>query len=104
MLKALFKEHRYQKAGASFFVAALITSCFDLVAVPIALLVIVGLIDLWLWYTKQETITKWVHRQFPRWGDMAVVIGILVLSWWLFGPAAFLPLCLGIVTGHLFWR
>lgn len=104
MLKRYFEENKWQKVGALMFVAALIVSCFNQVLIPIILLIGVGVLDLWLLWKREDTITRWIDRQFPKWVDLSIVVCVLALSWWWFGPVGFLPLCMGVIVGHLFWK
>ena len=70
----------------------------------------VGIMDLVLVFRGHETISKWIHRQWPRGIDLAVGIVLVVAAFgfgWLTGfgalPAGVLALMYFIV-GHLLWH
>jgi hypothetical protein len=70
-------------------------------------LVVVGILDLILSYKDRETITQWIHSLFLRQIDVGIMIGLLVLTWWLMGGGegtTFLPILMGCIIGHLFWN
>lgn len=85
-------------------VAAAVLSGFNLVWPAIIALVIVGLLDIALAIKKGEkTLSQWFHKQFHKAIDVTIMIGLLIFTWFVFGPAGFLPIMLGVIMGHLFW-
>jgi len=71
----------------------------------LTVLICIGVFDLYLYFTKQLTISQRIHRMFPRWIDYGIMIGLLGLTWWLGGgPEAFVPVMIGVIIGHLFWQ
>jgi hypothetical protein len=67
-----------------------------------------GLYDLYLELSKQQTVTQKLgvyFRDWPKWAGYVVMIVTVVLGWWLCGGITFaLPLIIGIVIGHLLWN
>ena len=66
-------------------------------------LISIGIIDLVLVYKKEDTISNWIHSLFPKQIDYVIMVGILVFTWFVWGPVGFLPMMLGVIFGHLFW-
>ena len=63
-----------------------------------------GVTDLYLVFKQKDTISQKVQAWTQnKWLDAAIMIGILVLAWWIFTPAAFVPCLGGCILGHLFW-
>jgi len=89
--------------GAALLLIALVLTWLELTWFALAALVLVGVIDIYLVIIKADTISQWVHRQFPKVWDVVVVIGLLVFTWAVFGPTGFLPVLIGVIIGHLFW-
>lgn len=68
-------------------------------------LIMIGLFDLYLYFTGQRTFSQRIHRLLPKWADILIMIGLLVLTWWLLGgEKMFVPVMVGIIIGHLFWQ
>lgn len=91
-------------SGAGLLLAALILTWLELTWFALAALVLVGVIDVYLLIIKADTISNWVHRQFPKAWDMVIMIGLLVYTWAVFGPSGFVPVLIGVIMGHLFWN
>jgi hypothetical protein len=70
----------------------------------LVILIAVGLYDLYLVFKKQKTISQRIHDLFPKWIDAAIMIGLLILTWWIGGIYLFVPVMCGIIVGHLFWQ
>lgn len=68
------------------------------------LMFVLGIIDLWLMFTKRDTISKRYHRMFPQAIDNVIMVITLAAVWILFGVEVFTPVMLGTIFGHLFWR
>ena len=93
--------------GASLIAVALVLTYMRETNYALLVLLIVGVIDLFLEIKFKDlpTISRWIHKLFPETIDVAIMIGLLILTWWLFGGAVgFLPVCLGVIIGHLFWN
>jgi len=74
--------------------------------VALLLLLAAGVIDIILdRKDDMQTISQWIHGLFPKKIDVMIMIGLLIIAWWLGGGIViFLPFCLGAVAGHLFWQ
>jgi len=92
-----------QSIGAVFLVIAFILTIFDLMWYAILSLVIVGLIDIYLVVKDKQTISQRIDSLFDKKIDAGILIGLLVFTWWIWGPAGWLPVMLGVIMGHLFW-
>ena len=90
-------------SGAGFLLTALILTWLELTWFALAALVLVGVIDVYLLVIKADTISIWVHRQFPKAWDMVIMIGLLVYTGFVFGWTGFVPVLIGVIVGHLFW-
>ena len=66
-----------------------------------AALGIVLLIDFWLVYKKQDTITQWYRRKWPKKLDYVLTVGIVVAFVIFHSPIVGLYLCQGTINGHL---
>ncbi len=91
-------------AGVSLIAAAVLAG-FNLVWPAIIALVACGIVDIVLAAKQGEkTLSQWLHKQFHKAIDVSIMIGLLVFTWFVFGPAGFLPIMLGVIMGHLFWN
>ena len=90
--------------GAALLLIALVLTWLELTWFALAALILVGVVDIYLVIIKADTISNWVHRQFPKAWDMVIMIGLLVYTWAVFGPAGFVPVLIGTIVGHLFWH
>jgi len=103
-------SNKLQKLGALFIFIAFILTWLNLGWLAIVSFVTVGLIDLFLVFKDKDTISQWIHRQFPKWGDMLVMVGLLVFTYIAFDQkqitpvSGFLPVLMGVIIGHLFWN
>jgi hypothetical protein len=76
---------------------------------PVALVVLIlfiglGFTDLYLVLTGKKTVSQKVHAwTSSKWADAAIMVGVLILTWWLFTPNVFVPVLGGCILGHLFW-
>lgn len=66
------------------------------------LLIAVGVYDLYLYFTKQKTLSQRVHALFPRNIDLGIMVLLLIGTWALGGLAFFVPVMLGVIVCHLF--
>lgn len=66
------------------------------------LLIAIGVYDLYLYFTKQKTLSQRVHALFPRSIDLIIMVGLLIGTWILGGPGFFVPVMLGVIVCHLF--
>ena len=104
-LKVMFsKDFRAQQIGAALIIAALVMTWYAQVATALIILLAVGILDIVLYVKKKKTISQWVHKLLPKFIDVAIVVGILIYSWSVSGPVGFLPICIGVIVGHLFWQ
>ena len=101
---------KLQKTGSMFIFIAFILTWLNLGWFAIVSFAFVGLVDLFLVFKDNDTISQWIHRQFPSWGDVLVMIGLLIFTYVAFDQkqispvSGFLPVLMGIIIGHLFWN
>lgn len=95
---------RFQKIGVALLISALICTWLKWSWIAIALLGAVGIVDLYLVFTKKMTISQWIHGLFPKYIDIIIMVSLLAFTWWIWGPVAFLPVMTGVIVGHLFWQ
>jgi len=91
-----------QKSGTGLLAISLILTWASRPIEALVCLVFVGIIDLWLCYKKLPTISNWVHDLFSKKIDIAIMIGLLVYTWAIWGPVGFVPVLTGVIIGHLF--
>lgn len=83
--------------------------------VILAVLIVVGIFDLYLYFTKQKTLSQgwlflklgWITEDYrpPKWVMATIMCVLLGLSWWLFGGVnTFIKVLIGVIMGHLFWN
>jgi len=70
----------------------------------LVLLISIGVFDLYLYFEEQKTISQRIHRMFPKWLDISIMIGLLVGVWRIGQQELFIPVMLGVIIGHLFWN
>jgi hypothetical protein len=64
-----------------------------------------GLVDIYLLLAKKKTISQKVQAWTSnRWLDVGIMVGILVLVWWILTPNTFVPCLYGCILGHFFWN
>jgi len=76
------------------------------------ILTITGVFDLWLYFSDQKTLSQgWIFDKIgvmfgpPKWLMRAIMIVLLILTWWLFGGIeTFIKVLIGIIIGHLCWQ
>jgi hypothetical protein len=72
--------------------------------VVLALFIGMGFADLYLVIKKKMTLSQKVHAWTKsKWVDALIMVGILILVWWIFTPNVFVPVLGGSILGHLFW-
>ena len=90
--------------GAGLLALALVLAWLKMTWYVLGALVLVGVIDIFLVIMKADTISQWLHRQFPKVWDMVILIGLLVCTWIFFGgPTSVVPVLIGVIMGHIFW-
>jgi len=78
----------------------------DLTHLAWLILAVVGVIDLVIIYkgrkigVKTLTITQWVRALLPKKTDLPVMLGFIVLVWWLVGPLLALFYTHGFLNNH----
>ena len=90
--------------GAGLLLLALILTWLKMTWFALGTLILVGAIDIILVVLKEDTISQWLHRQFPKAWDMVILIGLLVYTWIVFGATGFVPVLIGAIAGHIFWN
>lgn len=91
-------------SGVALIAAAVFTG-FNVVWAAIVSLLVCGGLDIALAVKKDEqTLSQFIHKQFNNVIDVGIMIGLLIFTWLVFGPASFLPVMLGVIAGHLFWH
>lgn len=93
-----------RKLGALLIALAMLVTWLNLFWIALAILGIIGIIDIILAIKKEDTISQWIHSLFPQWIDY-IVMGIIgFYTWMIWGVEGFLPVFIGIIIGHLFWH
>ena len=90
--------------GALILIIAFILTYFGFWWASLSTFIAVGVIDLFLYFGKRDTISQWIHALFPKWIDVVIMIGLLIFTWVVLGPPAFLTVLMGCTMGHLFWK
>jgi len=80
--------------------------------VILIILIVIGIFDLWLYFTNQKTLSQgWILEKFgiryspPKWLLRVVMIILLGLTWWLLGGVGpFVKVLIGVIIGHLCWQ
>lgn len=93
-----------RKTGAGLIVTAFALTALGFGVAALLTLLVAGIIDILLVTKKQATISNWVHKVIPKRIDNVILVGLVVFTWWMWGPETFLPVMLGVITGHLFWN
>lgn len=93
-----------RKTGAGLIVMAFVLTALDFGVSALLTLLAIGIIDLILVAKKEDTISNFIHKAIPKKIDNLVLVGLLIFTWWMWGPEAFLPVFLGVLIGHLFWN
>jgi hypothetical protein len=71
--------------------------------VSFGVLCAVGVIDLILVGTGQQTISQYIRTLFPTWLDIALMCYLVFQTWMIFKIRGLIPMALGCIYGHLFW-
>ena len=94
-----------QKIGTGLIVAAIILLLLSQASWSIVssyiVLVAVLVVDLWLVYKKEKTITQWYRAKLPRLVDTILTIALVVLFVVVLKPVVGLCFLLGTINGHL---
>lgn len=61
----------------------------------------VGILELTLKWVWNTTITSFARRLLPKTFDIVVILGLIPLTWWWFGPNAAGLLFIGVLLDHL---
>ena len=73
--------------------------------IAIILLTLFAGYDIYRYSRGQLTVSQMYWPLLPLWANMAIIVAIGVVVWWVFGGApTFAPWAIGLVCGHLFWR
>jgi len=96
------KRSPAQVMGVLVMLVAFVLAAFYLYWSAVITFLIVGLLDVVLVLSKQKTISQWVHKQFGKWIDFLIAIGLLTFVWLVYGIEGFLPVLMGVIVGHLF--
>lgn len=70
----------------------------------IIFLSVVGLYDLYRIAIGEKTISQKVHAWTGKWGDAAILVGIMALVWIFLGHEYFATILVGVTLGHFFWN
>jgi hypothetical protein len=62
---------------------------------------LVLILDLWLVFKKERTITQWFRPWLPKWVDYILTVGIIVLFVYFHSPIVGLYMLIGTINGHL---
>ena len=76
-VKIMWNYIRY--SGTGLLIVACLFVYLQLPWVALGTFVAVGLVDIVLVIAKEKTISQWIHRQFPQWGDSLIMIEIPLL-------------------------
>lgn len=64
----------------------------------------VGLMDLFLIDQHLPTVTRCIQTSIPSpWLRAAVMVGLVLVTWWRLGWKVVVPSVLLVTIGHLFW-
>jgi len=66
-------------------------------------LIVVGVLDISLLNTGQQTITQFIQSIVPQWVGLIMVVFFVFTLGFVFGIRQMLPALLGVIAGHLFW-
>jgi hypothetical protein len=92
-----------QLTGACLLIASFVMAFLNMIMFAWITLACVGLLDLYLIYiAKVIRITDWIRALWGHAIDNVVMIGLVVLVWWLKGETIALWFLLGLLNNHLF--
>ena len=89
-----------QKIGTGLLIAALIFLFLKDIAVCYFILITVLIIDLYLVKKKEQTITQWYRKKFPRLIDTILTISLAGIFIYM-DPVFGLFFLMGTINGHL---
>ncbi len=89
-----------QKTGTGLLIAALIFLFLKDIAVCYFILITVLIIDLYLVKKKEQTITQWYRKKFPRLVDIILTISLAGIFIYM-DPVFGLFFLMGTISGHL---
>ena len=90
-----------QKIGTVLLIAALVLLFLQKILYCWIVLGALLLLDLWLIYKKEETVTHWYRKWLPKKVDYILTIGIVVVFVIFHSPIVGLYLLMGTLNGHL---
>lgn len=68
------------------------------------ILISVGIYDLYRYWYGKKTISQKVHAwTHSRWLDAGIMIGFVIIIWWLASPNVAVWVIIGCILGHFFW-
>ncbi len=102
-IKEELQRYKYQIIGMAMIILSAILQFFGETGIAFGMLAAVLGLDFYLIRKKHDTITKWMRRQFPGWGDKIVMVILLVALTHFAGWAEAFYFVLGTINGHLFW-
>jgi hypothetical protein len=104
-IKQEWKQYKLQIIGTVILtIPSIVLGLLQEWGIGVGFLICILLLDLWLIYTKQDTITKWIRRQFPGWADKLVLAGLTALIVYFAGYGAGYWFFLGTINGHINWE
>ncbi len=94
-----------QKIGTVLIVVAIVLLLLSQASWSVissyVVLTAVLIIDLWLVYKKEKTITQWYRAKLPRLVDTILTIALVVVFAVVINPVVGLYFLLGTINGHL---
>ena len=90
-----------QKIGTALIIVSLVLLFLKMILSCYITLGIVLLLDFWLVYKKEDTITRWYRKWLPKYVDYILTIGIVVAFVIFHSPIVGLYLLMGTINGHL---
>jgi len=95
------KPQLLRKIGVGLLGLALLALCLNLVLWSLMALMGAGVISGYLAVRKQPTISQWIQDLIRGRGvDLAIMVGIFVLIWFIGGPVIFLWSMVGGLNVH----
>lgn len=103
-IKILSEDNIAQKVGLICLVSSLASCWLNLYNISLVSLIIASLVEIYLRFTNQLTVSKWIHGLFPKNVDMLIMVGLLGLTLLMFGLSSLLPILMGVIISKLFWN
>jgi len=72
--------------------------------ITLIILMLVGVYDLYLYFSGQLTISQHIHKMFPKAIDLVILCVILGVVWYGLGLSTFVVMTIGSILGHLFFQ